>query len=133
MHRFFRNQPPYLKHLLCLFVLSACPRGAPFMMCLVNPCERVSCPANPKAKCRPDNCGRCTAQFFDDNNNLVNCSASKYYQLPHSNLHGQNKLVRRKLIGAIYARNCLHGTQTYIPMLNFMPIRSYVDEINIKV
>lgn len=59
---------------------SACPRGAPFMMCLANPCERAKCPANPKAKCRANSCGRCTPQFFDDNDNLVNCLASKYLQ-----------------------------------------------------
>ena len=63
-----------------MFVFSACPRGAPFMMCLKNPCEGSSCPANPKARCRADSCGRCAAQFFDDNDNIVNCSASKY---PH--------------------------------------------------
>ncbi|XP_022787386.1 uncharacterized protein LOC111327458 [Stylophora pistillata] len=57
-------------------VREACPRGAPFMMCHYNPCEGASCPANPKAHCLPDNCGGCTAQFFDDNDNLVDCSAS---------------------------------------------------------
>ncbi|KAM7443673.1 hypothetical protein ABFA07_007562 [Porites harrisoni] len=57
-------------------VQQACPRGEPLMMCLIDPCERASCPANPKARCRPNYCGQCSAQFFDDNNNLVNCSAS---------------------------------------------------------
>ena len=56
---------------------SACPRGVPFMMCLANPCEGSSCPANPKAKCRANSCGQCTPQFFDDNDNLVDCAASK--------------------------------------------------------
>ncbi|XP_068730483.1 thyroglobulin-like isoform X2 [Montipora capricornis] len=54
----------------------ACPRGEPFMMCLINPCEGSSCPANPKAKCRADSCGRCSSKFFDSDNNMVNCSAS---------------------------------------------------------
>lgn len=62
----------------CVFDYEACPRGAPLMMCLIDPCERASCPANPKARCRPNYCGQCSAQFFDDNNNLVNCSASKF-------------------------------------------------------
>nr|XP_058947870.1 thyroglobulin-like isoform X2 [Pocillopora verrucosa] len=57
-------------------VREACPRGAPFIMCHNNPCERASCPANPKAKCLPDNCGGCNAQFFDDNDNIVDCLAS---------------------------------------------------------
>lgn len=57
---------------------AACPRGAPFIMCHNNPCERASCPANPKAKCLPDNCGGCNAQFFDDNDNIVDCLASTY-------------------------------------------------------
>lgn len=57
-------------------VHQACPRGEPFIMCLTNPCEGASCPANPKARCRPSSCGRCLAQFFDSNNKMVNCSAS---------------------------------------------------------
>lgn len=66
---------------LFFLFFSACPRGAPFMMCHYNPCEGASCPANPKAHCLPDNCGGCTAQFFDDNDNLVDCSASKYRRI----------------------------------------------------
>ncbi|XP_078349655.1 thyroglobulin-like isoform X1 [Oculina patagonica] len=57
-------------------VRQACPRGAPFMMCLDNPCEGSSCPANPKAKCRANSCGKCTPQFFDDNDNVVDCAKS---------------------------------------------------------
>jgi len=66
---------------------SACPRGAPFMMCLANPCEGSSCPANPKAKCRANSCGHCTPQFFDDNDNLVDCATSKYQWLKRKKRH----------------------------------------------
>ena len=65
---------------MCLSFL-ACPRGVPFMMCVANPCEGSSCPANPKAKCRANSCGQCTPKFFDDNDKLIDCAASKYCNL----------------------------------------------------
>jgi len=55
-------------------VREACPYGQPLIMCLINPCERASCPANPKAVCRPNYCGGCKAQFFDQDNKLVDCN-----------------------------------------------------------
>ena len=74
--RIVNSKAMWLSH---SFHFSACPRGEPFMMCLTNPCEGAMCPANPKAKCRPASCGRCSAQFFDSENNMVNCSASKNF------------------------------------------------------
>ncbi|XP_070559034.1 uncharacterized protein [Ptychodera flava] len=52
---------------------SQCPLGVPLINCVRNPCDGASCAANPSARCKPNYCGDCKAEFFDGNGNQVSC------------------------------------------------------------
>ncbi|XP_032235803.2 uncharacterized protein LOC5510701 isoform X2 [Nematostella vectensis] len=82
-------------------VRQACPEGQPVVMCLRDPCESASCPANPMATCRPNYCGTCSAEFYDERNNKVNCT-SGLTRCQRSYLEAQS---RGPLIGA-YIPQC---------------------------
>ncbi|XP_071853924.1 uncharacterized protein [Apostichopus japonicus] len=51
-----------------------CPDNLPAVACVVDPCDTASCPGRTDATCRPNYCGRCSAEFYDANDNLVDCS-----------------------------------------------------------
>ena len=66
----------------------ACPGGVPLLRCFVDPCERASCPAYPKARCRTNYCGRCAAEFYgEDNVKVLNCTKGKCFLYSLRYLH----------------------------------------------
>ena len=42
--------------------------------CLVNPCDVDSCVPYPQSICEENYCGGCNADFYDSNQNLIDCS-----------------------------------------------------------
>ncbi|XP_033643497.1 neurogenic locus notch homolog protein 3-like isoform X7 [Asterias rubens] len=53
---------------------SDCPEGIEEVMCFANPCHFEECLPYPMAECRSNYCGGCFAEFYDDQDNRVNCS-----------------------------------------------------------
>ncbi|XP_072014181.1 hyalin-like [Amphiura filiformis] len=52
---------------------ATCPDGSDPIACLTNPCDTATCSAYPNAACRPNYCGGCNAEFYDDRRNQVDC------------------------------------------------------------
>lgn len=42
-------------------------------MCRNDPCVNAECPSSPLAVCKPSFCGSCHAEFYDDDDQKVNC------------------------------------------------------------
>ncbi len=51
-----------------------CPDGSELLRCFLDPCEVVSCPGNPTARCVSNFCGNCSYIFVDSSNNDVTSS-----------------------------------------------------------
>ncbi|XP_078001190.1 uncharacterized protein LOC144453723 isoform X8 [Glandiceps talaboti] len=51
-----------------------CPPNEPMVACLVNPCDGSECPSNADAECRPNYCGSCRAEFYDNQGEIVDCA-----------------------------------------------------------
>lgn len=51
--------------------LASCPSSRPYTKCLVNPCQKYSCPMFPNAQCTNDNCGGCSAAFTNDDGTVL--------------------------------------------------------------
>ena len=52
---------------------TGCPISKPLVYCAINPCRTAKCEAYPDAKCVPNYCGGCFAEFYDAHGNRVNC------------------------------------------------------------
>ena len=61
------------KNLVVIVIVSACPNGKPFLLCL-HMCQFARCPAYPKATCFSDPCKMCKVEFHDEQGNIVNCT-----------------------------------------------------------
>ncbi|XP_077995049.1 uncharacterized protein LOC144448627 isoform X2 [Glandiceps talaboti] len=59
----------------CVSPPPACDNGKTPVSCLIDPCNTATCPANPTASCRTDNCGSCKAEFIDNSDQIVDCTA----------------------------------------------------------
>ncbi|XP_071954539.1 uncharacterized protein [Antedon mediterranea] len=55
---------------------SECPPSKPKHWCFFNPCNSETCSNYPNALCRPNSCGGCTAEFYNLNNEILQCSAT---------------------------------------------------------
>ena len=65
-----------------------CPDGSYPVLCFVNPCDVESCPAYPSARCRPNYCtGGCVAEFFDEEDNQIECGCPRGKQLLRGSTH----------------------------------------------
>ena len=42
-----------------------CPADKPLTFCKKLPCQSTRCPAYPQAKCVPNYCGGCKADYYD--------------------------------------------------------------------
>ena len=58
------------------FPHSVCPGDQPAHICSPDMCSRASCEAHPTAVCRINPCGGCSPQFYNADNELVNCQGT---------------------------------------------------------
>ncbi|KAL3885816.1 hypothetical protein ACJMK2_025852, partial [Sinanodonta woodiana] len=55
-----------------------CPKGTNPVNCKANPCEVTKCPQYPNARCVPNYCGGCYAEFFVGETNVTDkCKVSQ--------------------------------------------------------
>ncbi|XP_070578366.1 neurogenic locus notch homolog protein 1-like isoform X4 [Ptychodera flava] len=50
-----------------------CPDGTEMVTCTLDPCIVAKCQSNPSARCRPNFCGSCKAEFFSETGGRVQC------------------------------------------------------------
>ncbi|XP_071963376.1 uncharacterized protein [Antedon mediterranea] len=41
--------------------------------CVINPCQVTTCASYPNARCEVNNCGTCRAEFYDEQENILDC------------------------------------------------------------
>ncbi|XP_033108270.1 zonadhesin-like [Anneissia japonica] len=58
-----------------------CPPSKPKHWCFFNPCEGATCSNYPDALCRPNSCGGCHAEFYNINNQIVECAIAPVQQI----------------------------------------------------
>ena len=58
-----------------------CEPGIPVVQCKRDPCLTSVCPGYPEATCRTNLCGKCKAEFLQDNQ-IVDCSKYCFSSLP---------------------------------------------------
>jgi len=57
---------------------SSKPCTSMIVKCFSNPCQTAKCPASPKAECRPNYCGGCKAEFWNNNKEVTSkCHVKK--------------------------------------------------------
>lgn len=78
-----------------------CPPDQPLNRCLVNPCDVASCDADDNARCVPNYCGGCTAEFYDRRGNQVDCSCPKGEALCKK-LRNRNESLKIQIPGYKY-------------------------------
>ncbi|XP_019635444.1 PREDICTED: kielin/chordin-like protein [Branchiostoma belcheri] len=72
------NTRGHLKDVVC----DQCPDNQRAFHCPKNPCDDVSCPAYPEARCFPSICGGCKAEFYIEVGRKVQCDIVKDHMCP---------------------------------------------------
>ncbi|CAH1246674.1 KCP [Branchiostoma lanceolatum] len=72
------NTRGHLKDVTC----DQCPDNQRAFHCPKNPCDDVTCPDYPEARCFPSICGGCKAEFFIEQGKKVQCNVMKNNTCP---------------------------------------------------